>query len=655
MARRDDICEHLNPIMFTYYRQKRYKTRAAFAKRMGVTSAAVDAWENGVRKPTWANVIKAAEILNTSPRMLIKRSKRHIIDDFHFHLLEFLKSPPEVKKVTKVEVITEEGKESYTKTEGKLKLTAREAIDLADKLGHFPKLTVSETDVPDTPEAVQGKPDGNPLWHWVQDWNYDAESVIRIPLKEYILPKSPNLRRLMSCILNCRESELLISGKRDCGKTYQIWHCLLTLHELIPNCQTLIARLEATTLGLLLTQLDTKILKYGLEDERNPFVFKSGSKSDPRRHILFDNGSKMAFVGLDSGEKVLGGEHDIFWFNECHRQLPNHSTEDDWTKVLGGMVDGRAGNWGEGRYLAIGDCNPSHKRHWAYLRAEEQGKMTHYRIKHQDHPLYYDWSPSANDWTEKGITARADLERQHTKGTYEYMRMVEGEWCNAEGAVYPMFSMENHVHPMQRQDFTAEGKYGVPKWRMSVDFGSGSINALGLIAYTPHDNTHRVFKEIYKSDIQVSELVKLADKMLSDYQIDKSDIETCYVDHQTDCWKQMRDAGYPTQLADKDVIAGVETCKRVIGDGRWIVNADSLYEPDMSLAIRCYVHEVMAYAYKDDSKKNGSLEDDKPVKKDDHSMDWKRYYLHGEEGGLIELPFSIGEVIKTNKRPPALV
>ena len=504
---------------------------------------------------------------------------------------------------------------------------------------------VTDTDTPDTSEAEKGLAE-NPLHHYVQEWNYDAESVIRIPLKDYVSPQSPNLRRLMDSILNCRENELLISGKRDCGKTYQIWQCLLTLHELIPNCQTLIARLEATTLGLLLTQLDTKILKYGLEDDRNPFVFKSSSKSDPRRHILFDNGSKMAFVGLDSGEKVLGGEHDIFWFNECHRQLPNMNTEDDWTKVLGGMVDGRADNWGEGRYLAIGDCNPSHKRHWAYLRAEEQGKMTHYRIKHQDHPLYYDWSPSVRDWTDKGITARADLERQHTKGTYEYMRMVEGEWCNAEGAVYPMFDTDRHIQPMQRADFTASGKYGVPKWRMSVDFGSGSINALGLIAYTPHDRTHRVFKEIYKSDIQVSELVKLADKMLSDYQIDKDDIEICYVDHQTDCWKQMRDAGYPTELANKDVIAGVETCKRVIGDGRWIVNADSLYEPDMSLAIRCYVHEVMAYSYKDDSKKNGSLEDDKPMKKDDHSMDWKRYYLHGEEGEeqLFDLPPILGTV-----------
>ena len=529
-----------------------------------------------------------------------------------------------------------------------IEIGTREFDQLIERMIQFGVLNpTDDTDTPDTSETEKGLAE-NPLHHYVQEWNYDAESVIRIPLKDYVSPQSPNLRRLMYSILNCRENELLISGKRDCGKTYQIWQCLLTLHELIPNCQTLIARLEATTLGLLLTQLDTKILKYGLEDERNPFVFKSSSKSDPRRHILFDNGSKMAFVGLDSGEKVLGGEHDIFWFNECHRQLPNMNTEDDWTKVLGGMVDGRANNWGEGRYLAIGDCNPSHKRHWAYLRAEEQGKMTHYRIKHQDHPLYYDWSPSVRDWTDKGITARADLERQHTKGTYEYMRMVEGEWCNAEGAVYPMFSMENHVQPMQRADFTAGGKYGVPKWRMSVDFGSGSINALGLIAYTPHDRTHRVFKEIYKSDIQVSELVKLADKMLSDYQIDKDDIEICYVDHQTDCWKQMRDAGYPTELANKDVIAGVETCKRVIGDGRWIVNSDSLYEPDMSIPIRRYAHEVLAYAYKEDSKKNGSLEDDKPVKANDHAMDWKRYYLHGEEGtNSVDIPLIIG-TIKTN-------
>jgi phage terminase large subunit len=459
---------------------------------------------------------------------------------------------------------------------------------------------------------------------------------MRIPVQPYVFPQSPNLLALMDCILNCDANEILISGPRDCAKTFTIWHCLLTLHELIPYCQTLIARLEATTLAMLFTQLDTKILKYGLEDTRNPFVFKSGSKSDPRRHILFDNGSKMAFVGLDSGEKVLGGEHDLFWFNECQRELGNHNTEDDWTKVLGGMVDGRAGNWGHGRYCAIGDLNPTHKRHWAYLRAEEKKKMRHFRIKHQDHPLFYDWETET--WFEKGLDTRADLQRQHTKGTYEYMRMVEGEFCNAEGAVYSMFDTQRHVQPMQRQDFTESGKWGIPKWRMSVDFGSGSINALGLIAYTPQDRTHRLFKEIYKSEIQVSELIRLSDKMLHDYQVPKSAIEVCYADHQTDCWKQMRDAGYPIKLADKDVVAGVETCKRVIGDGRWIVNSDSLYEPDMKIPIRQYVHEVLGYAYKNDNKKNGSLNDDKPQKGNDHAMDWKRYYLHGEEGNPIELP-----------------
>ena len=459
---------------------------------------------------------------------------------------------------------------------------------------------------------------------------------MRIPVHPYVMPQSPNLLALMDCILNCEAHEILVSGPRDSAKTFTLWHCLLTLHELIPNCQTLIARLEATTLAALFTQLDTKILKYGLEDTRNPFVFRSGSKSDPRRHILFDNDSKMAFVGLDSGEKVLGGEHDLFWFNECQRELPNHNTEDDWTKVLGGMVDGRAGNWGHGRYCAIGDLNPTHKRHWAYLRAEEEKKMRHFRIKHQDHPLFYDWETQT--WFEKGLDTRADLQRQHTAGTYEYMRMVEGEFCNAVGAVYPMFDTQRHVQPMQRQDFTESGKLGVPKWRMSVDFGSGSINALGLIAYTPQDRTHRAFKEIYKSEIQVSELIQLSDKMLHDYQVPKSAIEICYADHQTDCWKQMRDAGYPIKLADKDVIAGVETCKRVIGDGRWIVNSDSLYEPDMKIPIRQYVHEVLGYAYKHDNKKNGSLNDDKPQKGHDHAMDWKRYYLHGEEGNPIELP-----------------
>ena len=430
---------------------------------------------------------------------------------------------------------------------------------------------------------------------------------------------------------------MLVSGPRNCSKSWTISQCELTLAELYAGIQILNLRHEMSAMGALLNQWDTYILKYGLVDKRNPFTFHSSTKKEPRTHIAFDNGSKILFAGMDKPNKALGTALDFVFYNEIQLE----AKQEHWSAVLGAMEGGRAGNWGDGKYLAIADMNPTHKRFWAYLRAHPEDEnqvpaMKHYWVKHMDHPLFYNWQKK--QWLEKGSRTVDGLDRAYVPGTFDHMRNVLGEFCNAEGAVYSMFDTQRHVQPMQRQDFTVNGKFGVPKWRMSVDFGSGSINALGLIAYTPEDKFHRVFKEIYKSEIQVSEFIRLSDKLLDNYQIPKSAIEICYADHQTECWKQMRDAGYPIKLADKEVVAGVETCKRVIGDGRWIVNSDSLYDPDMRIPIRQYLHEVLAYSYKPDDKKNGSVSDDNPQKGDDHAMDWKRYYLHGEEGNPIQLP-----------------
>lgn len=459
---------------------------------------------------------------------------------------------------------------------------------------------------------------------------------MHIPRQPWIVPDSPNMIALMTDIMNARVPEILVSGPRNGGKSWIISECELSLAEMRPGIQILNLRSEMNAMGGMLSQWDTHILKYGLDDTRNPFTFHNSTKKEPRTHIQFENGSKILFAGMDKPNKALGTAVDFAYYNEVQLEW----NETHWSAILGAMEGGRAGNW-DGKSLAIADMNPTHKRFWAYLRAHPEDEnvvsaMKHYRVTHRDHPHFYVWP--RQQWTNKGRRTVDGLDRAYVLGTFDHMRNVLGEFCNAEGAVYPMFDPQRHVQPMQRQDFTENGKFGVPKWRMSVDFGSGSINALGLIAYTPQDRMHRVFKEIYKSEIQVSEFIRLADKLLDAYQIPKSAIEVCYADHQTECWKQMRDAGYPIKLADKEVIAGVETCKRVIGDGRWIVNSDSLFEPDMRIPIRRYVHEVLGYSYKPDEKKNGSVNDDKPQKGDDHTMDWKRYYLHGEEGNSIQLP-----------------
>ena len=135
--------------------RKKYKRSNAFAKRMGVSEQSVWAWRTGKSKPTWRHLIKMADILNVAPRLLITPRKRHILDKWEDHLIDYLEAPPEIKEQTKTEITIgdKDGseKQSETKTKRKLKLTADEAIALTERLGYFDETDTGEPE--DTAES----------------------------------------------------------------------------------------------------------------------------------------------------------------------------------------------------------------------------------------------------------------------------------------------------------------------------------------------------------------------------------------------------------------------------------------------------------------------------------------------------------------------
>ncbi len=142
MARRGDICQPFNASMFRLYLRKKYKNHQSFAKRIGVSRQAVDAWVNGKSKPTWKHLIMMGDIFNISPRMLILSNKRFILDRWEDHLMDYLMAPPELKHQTKTEVKIGDGEggsetRSEMKTERELKLSEKGAIELTEKLGIF--------------------------------------------------------------------------------------------------------------------------------------------------------------------------------------------------------------------------------------------------------------------------------------------------------------------------------------------------------------------------------------------------------------------------------------------------------------------------------------------------------------------------------------
>ena len=150
MARRGDICEDFDCTMFRLHRKRRYKTTSTFARAGGWGERTVIYWESGQRKPTYRNLVQIAKLLKIPPRLLIISAKRYIFDRMIDTLVEFWDAPPELKHQTKVEtrVGDDSGSEihSETKTQRELKLTAKEAIELTDKLGYFDDVDGTEAE-----------------------------------------------------------------------------------------------------------------------------------------------------------------------------------------------------------------------------------------------------------------------------------------------------------------------------------------------------------------------------------------------------------------------------------------------------------------------------------------------------------------------------
>lgn len=390
---------------------------------------------------------------------------------------------------------------------------------------------------------------------------------------------------------------------------------LLWLHQQIPGLQSRVARSEASTIKSTIIDTLEELIAYPFGDKRNPFTLYGG----PNRpeHILFDNGGKMLFGGMDNqADKLLGAGADVFFYNQIEREL----NIENFQKIMGCMAGGRKGNLidkdGNRTFLFIGDANPSFKKHWFYQMKDD---IAWYDITHQDHPLFYDWEH--NHWTQHGINTQDDLLATHPPG-HMRDRMVYGKWCNPEGAVYPQYNPDIHDIDLQRDQIPAHAK-----WRYSCDWGG--INAIGL--YAEYDGKHYLFKEIYRKGISVQDCIAKMRALESKYNIPK--ITDCYVDHEIDNRFQMTEAGYPYTLALKwDRVGRIEDVRYALANQLIYFNINSLDEPDIQLRGKPQrmTDELGSIAYKEDDKMTGTKSDDEPDQKyPDHATDHLEYYTVG--------------------------
>ena len=430
-----------------------------------------------------------------------------------------------------------------------------------------------------------------------------------------LVPRSPTVKEYLTSTLPFTISE----GPRNTSKTLHSLWWLFDKHDRTPGLQTMVIRSAQNTIRrTIVDQLNNKVLKYPVEDKkRNPFTYYGGTHPD---RINFDNSGSMQFGGMDNSEKVLGAELHIAFYSQIELEDNEHNI----SNLLGAMAGYRAGTHlrdktGKPYYRVMGDSNPGSPYHFLY-QWEVDGKVKFFKFTHKDHPLFWDYE--TDDYNALGQATIDGLLDAYPPG-YMRQRMVWGERAGAQGRVYPMFDPKVHEKEIGRDDISVDAK-----WRYSCDWGG--INAVGLYADN-YNGKHCLFKEIYRKDESVQEIIGRMKALEAKYRIPK--IYGCYVDHEIDNRYQMEAAGYPYTLALKKNKAGaIEDVRTALSNVEILVNANSLDDPDTKLLGKPYrmSHEMMALAYKTADRMTGAKSDDLPDPKcADHAADHFQYYVVG--------------------------
>lgn len=230
----------------------------------------------------------------------------------------------------------------------------------------------------------------------------------------------------------------------------------------------------------------------------------------------------------------------------------------------------------------------------------------------------------------------ADMERSFS-GVF-YVRMIRGEWTNAEGAVYPMWDPDRHV--IRFDD--------MPRLRdvmgIGMDYGTTNTTAALMLGVTDETKVDKYGRTVPHSRLVMMDEWRYnpkdhGDQRLTDAALSQRSRARLPEDHtpypltiaprflmldpaaasmHMQMQQDLRGTGLSPWPAVNDVLPGIKTVANLLDNG------------DMIVTDRCagWIEEVTEYRW--DAKATDAGED-VVVKENDHSLDGGRYITHSTE------------------------
>lgn len=238
------------------------------------------------------------------------------------------------------------------------------------------------------------------------------------------------------------------------------------------------------------------------------------------------------------------------------------------------------------------NCNPGPPSHWFYqewIKQTERHKALHLHFLLEDNPAL-----------DPEIVERY-------KNTYAgvfYRRYILGEWCVADGLVYPMFDKSKHIATEQHSG----GVYYI-----SIDYGTLNPTAMGLWQLR---NGKAVMLKEYYYDGRKQKRQKTDEEYADDLEAfaEGYQIERVIVDPSAASFKETlrRRGKFAVMDANNAVLDGIRLTGSLLLAGRILFDASCENTFD----------EFGSYCW--DEKK----ETDAVVKESDHAMDMIRYFVY---------------------------
>lgn len=253
--------------------------------------------------------------------------------------------------------------------------------------------------------------------------------------------------------------------------------------------------------------------------------------------------------------------------------------------------------------------NPDSKFHWLKTDfidkfADDPEELASFKFKLDDNPYLTD-------------AYKIALKKEYS-GLW-YRRFIEGEWVQAEGAIYDFF--DEDVHVVQKPPTYAKSYY------LGIDYGTTNAFAAVLIGFNDdHSPTLWVEKEYYwdskvmgyqKTDAEYAEDIK---RVFAGYPIRLTYLDPSAASFETELRRQK----ITVKQAKNEVIDGIRFVATLLSQGDLVICKDC----------KNLLKEIESYVW---DEKSVRLGEDKPIKQRDHALDAMRYVLFSHFGSKTTL------------------